>query len=68
RVVEAHRLDLLVGDLVVVELKAVATLLPIHQPQVLSYLRAARLELALLINFEVPVLRSGLRRIIATRN
>jgi GxxExxY protein len=57
------RLDLLIGDQLVVELKAVAELLPIHQAQIMSYMKALRLPLGLLINFNVPVLRSGIKRI-----
>jgi len=60
-----RRLDFLVGSLVVVELKAVETLLPIHTAQVLSYLKATGCTLGLLMNFNVPVLKTnGIRRII----
>jgi GxxExxY protein len=57
-------LDFLVGGALVVELKAVDALAPIHKAQVISYLRATGLRLALLINFNVPVLREGIRRVI----
>ena len=60
------RLDLLVGGCLVVELKAVEALAPIHQAQVISYLKATGLKLGLLINFNVPVLKSGIRRVILT--
>lgn len=60
----AYRLDLLVAGKVVVELKSVEQLLAIHEAQLLSYLRLARMKLGLLINFNVPVLRSGVRRIV----
>lgn len=50
------RLDFLVGGLVVVELKSVESLLPIHHAQVLNYLRATQLELGLLINFNEVLL------------
>jgi GxxExxY protein len=56
------RLDLLVGNRLVVELKAVETLLPIHTAQVISYLRATGNSLGLLINFNVPALRQGIKR------
>ncbi len=59
-----YRLDLLVADTVVVELKAVEQLLPVHQAQVLSYLRLGGWGVGLLINFHVPVLRQGIRRIV----
>lgn len=57
------RLDLLVGSRLIVELKAVEALLPIHTAQVMSYLKATGYHLGLL-NFNVPVLRSGLKRIV----
>jgi len=58
------RLDLLVADSLIVELKTVDTLLPIHTSQALSYLRALNLNLALLINFKCATLRQGIKRII----
>jgi GxxExxY protein len=58
------RLDLLVDDRLVVELKAVENLAPVHVAQVLSYLRACRRSLGLLITFNVRQLRQGLRRIV----
>ena len=62
------RLDFLVADLVVVELKAVEALAPIHTAQAISYLKATRKELGLLINFNVPRLKDGIRRIILTED
>ncbi len=64
REVGTARLDFLVEEILVVELKAVDDLAPIHLAQVLSYLKATSLPLALLINFNVPVLRDGIKRII----
>jgi len=58
------RLDLRVGHGLVVELKSVETLTAVHFAQVLCYLRAARCPLGLLINFNVPFLRQGVRRIV----
>jgi GxxExxY protein len=58
------RLDLLVANILLVELKAVETILPIHKAQVISYLKSTKLHLGLLINFNVPLLRDGLHRII----
>ena len=58
------RLDPLVGDELLVELKAVEALAPIHKAQVISYLKATGLHLGLLINFNVPVLRDGIQRIV----
>ncbi|MEK7815963.1 MAG: GxxExxY protein [Pseudomonadota bacterium] len=58
------KLDLLVADKLVVELKAVEALLPVHKAQVISYLKATKLHLGLLINFNASVLRDGIQRII----
>ena len=58
------RLDFLVGGCLIVELKAVDGFTSIHKAQVLSYLKATRLRLGLLINFNVPILRDGLQRVI----
>ena len=58
------RLDFLIEDQVVVELKAVEKILPIHEVQVVTYLRLSRKKLGLLLNFNVPVMKSGIRRII----
>jgi GxxExxY protein len=58
------RVDLIVGDELLVELKAVEALAPIHKAQVLSYLKATEFHLGLLINFNVPVLRSGIQRVV----
>lgn len=58
------RLDLLVGQRLVVELKAIREVLPIHRAVVLSYLKATGNSLALLINFNVPRLRDGVQRVV----
>jgi GxxExxY protein len=58
------RLDLLVEGCLIVELKAVDALASIHTAQALSYLKATGLHLALLINFNVPVLSGGLKRVV----
>ena len=58
------KLDFLVGDVLIVELKAVENLAPIHEAQVISYLKMTNHPLALLINFNVPVLKNGIKRII----
>ncbi|MBA3457062.1 MAG: GxxExxY protein [Deltaproteobacteria bacterium] len=59
-----HRIDLIVADEVIVELKAVESLSPTHRSQVISYLRVCDLRLGLLINFNVPVLQQGIRRVL----
>ena len=61
------RIDFLVGDILVVELKAVRELAPIHKSQVLSYLRAVQSPLGLLLNFNVSVMTAGVRRVALTR-
>ena len=59
-------LDLLVGHRLIVELKAVEAIAPIHWVQVRSYLKATGCRLGLLINFNVSVLLRGVRRVILT--
>ena len=59
----AYRLDLLVEGQVIVEVKAVETLLPLHDAQLLSYLRLAKCPIGLLLNFNVPVLTKEIRRL-----
>ncbi len=58
----SHRLDLLVGDAVVVEIKSVEALAPIHDAQLLTYLKLGGWKVGLLINFNVQVLTQGIRR------
>jgi GxxExxY protein len=59
-----QRLDLLVAGQIVLELKSIERLGPVHRAQVLKYLRATRLRVGLLVNFNVAVIQDGLRRII----
>lgn len=61
---DSYRIDLLVEDKIVVELKTVETLKPVHTAQVLTYLRMSKKSLGLLINFHVPLLRDGLKRLV----
>ena len=65
--INEFRLDVVVEDLVLIELKAVESILPIHRAQVRSYLKASGLQLALLLNFNAEVLRSGIHRIIMSQ-
>jgi GxxExxY protein len=60
------RLDLLVENVLIVELKTVEAFTEIHKAQVISYLKATNLQLGLLINFNVPVLRHGIKRVVLT--
>jgi GxxExxY protein len=57
-----YRVDLLVADLVVVEIKAVEQLAPVHDAQLLTYLRIGGWKVGLLINFNVVVLKQGIHR------
>ena len=59
---EGLRLDLLVNDLVIAELKAVETLNPVWQAQVISHLKMTGLKLGYLINFNVPLIKDGIKR------
>jgi len=68
RLEEGYRIDLLVNGCVVVELKALVRIDPVHEAQLLSYLRLSGCAVGLLINFHVAHLRDGIRRVINTRN
>ena len=59
-----YRMDLVVEDAIVVEIKAVEKLAPIHDAQLLSYLRLANKSVGLLINFHVRLLKNGVKRIV----
>jgi GxxExxY protein len=61
-----QRIDLLVGQSLIVELKTVEALADIHKAQVISYLKATGLSLGMLINFNVPVLKNGIQRVVYT--
>ncbi len=59
-----YRIDILVDKLVIVELKAVDSLAPIHEAQLLTYLKLTHLWLGLLVNFNVPILKHGIKRMV----
>lgn len=59
-----YRMDIVVENSVIVETKAVERLIPVHEAQLLSYLKLANIRVGLLINFHVPVLKSGVKRIV----
>ena len=59
-----HRIDLVVSDLLIVELKAVERLEAVHRRQVVSYLKSTRLRGGLLVNFNVELLKHGLQRVV----
>jgi GxxExxY protein len=64
RIDAGYRIDMLVEETVVVELKAVEKVIPVHEYQTLTYLRLSGYHLGLLLNFNVPQLRNGVRRIV----
>jgi GxxExxY protein len=59
-----YRLDMVINDAGIVELKSVASIEPIHEAQLLSYLKLSGLKVGLLINFNVKFLKNGIRRIV----
>lgn len=59
-----YRIDLLVEEKVIVEIKAVERMEPIHEAQLLSYLKLSGCEVGLLINFNVKILKNGIRRLV----
>lgn len=58
-----YRLDLLIERRIIVELKAVAEIIPIHQAQMMTYLKLSKLKLGLLLNFNVLDMKKGIRRL-----
>ena len=64
RPLRPHRLDLIVEDRIIVELKAVEQVDRIHRAQLMSYLRAGGIRLGLLMNFNVEILKSSIRRVV----
>jgi GxxExxY protein len=65
---QGYRIDLLVANQVVVELKVADQLTPVHEAQVLSYLRFSGCQVGLLINFNVKLLKDGIRRFIMNQD
>lgn len=61
---DSLRLDILVNEEIVIELKSVENVLPVHKKQLLTYLRLLDLEVGLLINFNVSILKEGITRIV----
>ena len=64
RIENAYRIDLLVDAEIVVELKTVTRMIPVHQSQLLSYLKLSGNKVGLLINFHVTRLKDGIRRVV----
>jgi GxxExxY protein len=59
-----YRLDLMVDELVIVEVKAVEKLSPVHEAQLLTYLKLSGIKIGLLINFNTVLLKSGFKRMV----
>jgi len=59
-----YKLDMVVENMVIVEIKAVDRLLPIHEAQLMTYLKLTGLRLGLLMNFNTPVIKDGIKRIV----
>lgn len=59
-----YRLDLVVDDRIILELKALNVVLPVHEAQLLTYLRLSKIRLGFLLNFNVPLMRDGIRRVV----
>jgi GxxExxY protein len=60
----AYRLDIVVSNQLIVELKACESIQPIHEAQLLTYLKLSDIKVGLLINFNVPVLKEGIKRLV----
>ena len=63
RIEDGYRVDMLINDMVILELKCVDSFLPVHTAQVLTYLKMTGLKLGLLLNFKVDVMRKGIKRV-----
>ena len=59
-----YRMDIVVEEKVILELKVVDTIAPIHEAQLLTYLRLSGIKIGFIVNFNVPVLKNGIRRLI----
>jgi GxxExxY protein len=59
-----YRMDIVVNESVIIEIEAVERIIPVHEAQLLSYLKLTGMKVGLLLNFHVPVLKSGIKRIV----
>jgi GxxExxY protein len=64
----AYRVDLVIADRLVVELKAVENLLPVHDAQVVTYMKLLHIEEGLILNFNVPLMKQGIRRLLLPKS
>jgi GxxExxY protein len=61
-----YRLDLIVEGQVIIELKSIERLLPVHEAQVIAYLKMTQMPIGFLVNFNVPLIRDGIKRLVLT--
>jgi len=66
RLDDAYRIDLLVENKVIVEVKSVSALAPVHEAQLLTYLKLTGMRIGLLFNFNMPLLKDGIKRLVNT--
>ncbi len=59
-----YRIDLIVGNKVIIELKAIESILPVHEAQLLTYMKLTGIRVGMLMNFHVPVLKDGIKRMV----
>ena len=64
QLLDAFRADILVGDKVIIELKSIETVLPVHKKQLITYLKLSGCRLGLLINFGADLIKNGITRIV----
>jgi len=64
KIEQGFRIDILVDDAVVIEVKAVEKMLPVHLAQTMTYLRLGDFNLGLLLNFNVPMMKDGIKRVV----
>lgn len=62
-----NRLDFLIDEILILELKAVETFSPVHTAQIISYLKATNLSLGLLLNFNTPLMKQGIKRVVYSK-
>ena len=64
RLEQGYRMDIVVANRIVLELKCVNVIAPVHEAQMLTYLRLSGLQIGLILNFYVPVMKAGIRRLV----
>jgi GxxExxY protein len=63
-----YRMDLVVQGILIIELKTIERILPVHEAQLLTYLRLSGITTGLILNFHMPVLKDGIRRLVLGRS